>query len=441
MGYSAYENPKLMQHPLMKKNNFTKRAIPVLIHGDGAEFEYNNSLMTISMTGLLKEGSVADTSLLLASWPKNSTVKGVEDTWRVIWHWLSWDFNQLFDNRYHGQDPWKGPLPEDREELAGQAICGHDLFVVLWGVLGDHEFFQNHLGLPNTSNQAPNPACQWCLCNKLNMKNHWFNFDDAAPWMKGGPREAADHPINTIVGMTSGHYLVDWLHTVDLGIASHALANVLFNIVYDKLNHMSRAKAMELVVDKLLAYPSHHGSDFRSMELKHITNPQRPHKEYPLIHHMKAAHVRHMVPMIHGVFGEFAGPSPYDAFQEEMLKALAKLYDVMHSGGLVFTPSEYAAFKQAAFCFLGAYKALAEEAEKAGLKRYNIVPKFHYFVHLVQQSELLNPRACWCYGGEDLVGRASTLAHSCTRGTPQHKVALTMMDKYRVAVHVKWSMM
>lgn len=272
------KNPKMLQHPMMKKNNFTKRAIPVLIHGDGAEFEYNNSLMTISMTGLLKEGSVADTSLLLASWPKNSTVKGVEDTWRVIWHWLSWDFNQLFDNRYHGQDPWKGPLPEDREELAGQAICGHDLFVVLWGVLGDHEFFQNHLGLPNTSNQAPNPACQWCLCNKLNMKNHWFNFDDAAPWMKGGPREAADHPINTIVGMTSGHYLVDWLHTVDLGIASHALANVLFNIVYDKLNHMSRAKAMELVVDKLLAYPSHHGSDFSSMELKHITNPQRPHK-------------------------------------------------------------------------------------------------------------------------------------------------------------------
>eukprot|EP00974_Lingulodinium_polyedra_P105121 10178244-Lingulodinium_polyedra.AAC.1 len=72
----------MLQHPMMKKKNFTKRAIPVLIHGDGAEFEYNDRLMTISMTALLKEGSVADTSLLLASWPKNATVKDVEDAWR-----------------------------------------------------------------------------------------------------------------------------------------------------------------------------------------------------------------------------------------------------------------------------------------------------------------------------------------------------------------------
>ena len=50
------------------------------------------------------------------------------------------------------------------------------------------------------------------------------------------------------------------------------------------------------------------------------------------------------------------------------------MYEVMHSGGLVFTPSEYAAFRQAAVCLLGAHTALAQEAEQGENKRCNIAP-------------------------------------------------------------------
>ena len=154
---------------------------------------------------------------------------------------------------------------------------------------------------------------------------------------------------------------------------------------------------------------------------------------------MKAAQVRHMVPKVAALFKEFATPSAYDAFQQEMLNALAKVYDIMHTCGLVFSGPEYASFKKAALSFLCAYTTLSEEAKKTNLNRYNVVAKFHYFVHLVQQAEFLNPKASWCYGGEDLVGRASTLAQTCTRGTAAHKITKTMMDKYRVAVHLKWT--
>ncbi len=41
------------------------KCIPLCIHGDGAEFQDRDSLLSISMTGLLKEGSTLETNLLL----------------------------------------------------------------------------------------------------------------------------------------------------------------------------------------------------------------------------------------------------------------------------------------------------------------------------------------------------------------------------------------
>ena len=116
--------------------------------------------------------------------------------------------------------------------------------------------------------------------------------------MKGPSKITLDHPINRIAGWTPWHYIVDWLHTVDLGVASHACANILFNIIYDKLSHMPRATAMEMVLSRLLVYPSEHGSGFDRLELSNITDPGRPHRVFPFIHHMKAAQVRHMVPKV-----------------------------------------------------------------------------------------------------------------------------------------------
>ena len=55
LGDAVNKKSKAKNHPLLKRN-YAKHAIPVMLHGDGAEFESNDSLMTISMRGLLKEG-------------------------------------------------------------------------------------------------------------------------------------------------------------------------------------------------------------------------------------------------------------------------------------------------------------------------------------------------------------------------------------------------
>ena len=45
--------------------NVKTRCIPICLHGDGAEFQDRDSLTSVSMNGLLKEGCTLDTSLLL----------------------------------------------------------------------------------------------------------------------------------------------------------------------------------------------------------------------------------------------------------------------------------------------------------------------------------------------------------------------------------------
>ena len=115
-------NPKLQEHQVLKKRGYQEKAIVVALHGDGAEYMNDYSLVTVSFCGLLKDGPIAETNLFLACWPKNNTVKGPGGTWDMIWRWLVWDFNQLFHNKFADTDPWNNPLPAHLAARVGQAI-------------------------------------------------------------------------------------------------------------------------------------------------------------------------------------------------------------------------------------------------------------------------------------------------------------------------------
>jgi len=81
-------DPKFKHHPVFHQNNYKNKAIPVILHGDGAAFALNDSLLTLSFAGVLKEGRTLDTNLFLASWPKSCTAKGDRGTWYTIWCWI-----------------------------------------------------------------------------------------------------------------------------------------------------------------------------------------------------------------------------------------------------------------------------------------------------------------------------------------------------------------
>eukprot|EP00969_Alexandrium_andersonii_P084620 3731951-Alexandrium_andersonii.AAC.1 len=168
---------------------------------------------------------------------------------------------------------------------------------------------------------------------------------------------------------------------------------------------MTRSAACSKLAEKLSSLPVLQGDGFDSLELKNFTNPDRPHQEYPELHHLKAAHVRGMVSKAAEVFKPFKGQSQKDSLIYTMIKALAVVYDVMHSAGLAMTSDEFASFSSASETFLSSYTKLSEGAVEAGGYLFNIVPKFHYMCHVVEQCQYINAKMLWCYGGEDFVGR------------------------------------
>jgi hypothetical protein len=369
------QNPKFRNHPLLKKKNYKQKGIPVMFHGDGAAYMHNDSLMTVSFNGVLKEGSVVETNLFLASWPKsNAAVSASEGTWDTIWTWIVWDLNQLFHNRYDDKDPWGNPLPEDMAEKAGKPILPDDYFIVTWGVQGDMDFFQNDLGCPYHSCVEPKACCNMCNCKKKGPY-HWFNWK--GPWIKSrSDRHQAVHPVNKIIGWTQYHFMLDWLHVVDLGIASHACGNILFQVVFHKLKKSTRAAATCRVAEFLASHKVEQGSELDSLELKNFSNIKSPHQEYPQMHFLKAAQVRGLVHKVAMLFESFVSNSTEDKHMLRMIQSLDVAYETMHNAGVVFTADEYRQFKKASLDFLDAYMWLHENV--AG-KTFNIVPKFHYF--------------------------------------------------------------
>ena len=161
---------------------------------------------------------------------------------------------------------------------------------------------------------------------------------------------------------------------------------------------------------------------------------------YPCLTKLKAAEVRGLVPAIAAIAQTMCNGSEESIRQGAIMKHLATASEVMHKADYTMTSSEYKIFQLSATKFLLEYNWLAAHAMENDEPRFSVVPKHHYFAHLVQQARFLNPRFTWCYSSEDFVGRMSALAHSCLVGTPIYQVASCMLDKYRVAMHLRYSL-
>jgi hypothetical protein len=236
------------------------------------------------------------------------------------------------------------------------------------------------------------------------------------------------------------HFCLDWLHVVDYGVASHAIANVLFSIIFEALSSLPKDLAVNMVASAILEHKPTNGKASTAFELKYICTPRSPHADYPMMAHLGAAQVRGMVPVVLELAQQHLSGTRKGQHEIRLMTKLAACYKIMHESGSVFDAADSKTFTKAGQDFLDEYVYLAGHYENRleDEKRYSIVPKFHYFYHLVQQAAWLNPKKCWCYGGEDVVGRASNLAHSCSRGVAPALVPCKMFEKYLVAMHCQW---
>ena len=173
-------DPKLVGHPMLDREDWQSNAVPIVLHGDGVALggrSSNKSLMTLHFSPLLAAGNTWDTHFLMVGIPKDCLAKRKvhgQDTLDTLCEFIVDDLVALFTG-------WKD----------GKPIFDGRKFVVVWIICGDGEFLSLELRLPHFNSVSP---CWACGANRSDKNIRDVSL--TAAW-KGSlicvPRAPSDH--------------------------------------------------------------------------------------------------------------------------------------------------------------------------------------------------------------------------------------------------------
>ena len=124
---------------------------------------------------------------------------------------------------------------------------------------------------------------------------------------------------------------------------------------------------------------------------KNFIDMQKPFKDYPEMRYLKAANIRYLVPLACQLCREYGAKDALGKNQLAAMVGLMACYDLLHTERKVLTKTMVEAMKLYGLQFLLNYCACAKLCEDSPDNRYSVVPKFHYFFHLLEQAVDVNP--------------------------------------------------
>lgn len=432
---ASLRNPKFFQHPCLDKP-FKTKGVPFVMHGDGAKLHDRDSLLTVSMKFLLGKSGFKDSHLFLAALPKSVAT---DEAWEKIWSCIAWSLDSISEGVHphvdHDGVPW--PKGNHRAALAGKPLMPQNHFGVFWGMTGDLDYFMKDLGLPYHSS---NEFCWRCRANRTNLP--WNDFRSNASWRATmlKKHEVKNLPLSLPLFkascMSALMLMFDIMHVCDQGITSHVIANVLWTIVFQDMTGDRHAnfeslwqRLRELYSELKLSYA------ITKFELKQICDPEAPHKAYPCLRQVRAAETRHLLKVVSALAQERNSGSQLHRHRALLCEALVGFYDIVHDSGYYITDT--AGFRNAASQFQLHYQWLSQNAMQNGQHLWSVVPKFHFFEHLIDQGIYENPKMFWVYTGEDFVGRLCRIAHFILPGKATHDLTSFLVERYLIGFHLR----
>jgi hypothetical protein len=444
------EDPKLHNNPVTKVKGFRETMVPMLLHGDGGQFQRRDSLNVISLHSVLSSFSTAFKFLFLTAVPKKCTNVDKNnndmDTMYAIWQVLVWNLKAAFKGvhpaKQHTGESW--PANSYRAKVAGQQLFqGYKLW--LFGINPDLEYLQNIFGLKCHSFDQ---CCWMCPANKSNIP-----FTDARPlalWRQKmySPQDnrrkpATEHLIMQVPGVVNETFCIETLHTNELGVTSHYIGNVLWDQIYNKYGAgktvaVRMSNLWNLVMQTYSDLGVSSSNRLGKLTLEMFTSGG-PYSDYPCLSQSKARQARYLLPVVVKISEANMAqyPNPYTGHCATAGRALLKMYEVMDTAGMHPTLMERVDFREAVDEFQMNYAALATESQQREEKKWNFVNKFHYSAHSPDHFDFFNIRFCSAYGGETEVGLICSLGHRCLDGTPAHKISYKLAYKYRLGQHLR----
>jgi len=369
-GVVSVNCPKLQNHPLKDVAHFSRKYIPLFIHGDGVEYTNKDSLMTYSWGALLSAIGSQDSSILLATFPKSCTwqTKSMpikDSTWGPVLDWIRWSFQSLFEGVHPSCDPEGKTFPEESmfAKLANQPLCASQLRCVVWTLEGDQDYFCNVLKLNHWATPTPCWSCDvlsgdpikcW---KKLKPLQQGWVVKDAA---QAEATLRSDHPFFGIPGVTTLMIGQDGLHILFCkGVLSYCFGSVLHLWCWRAKGRQQNRPTDVLAgvfsqiqdVYKELRTPTR----CTNLRLSMFTNPDKPHAEWAFLK-LKGAETKHILKPLALIAENVCKTSnlEVDHRVSACLAAMDKLVDALDAAGMFLTEDQHAEVKALSILFFWA---------------------------------------------------------------------------------------
>ena len=388
------------------------RTLALGMHGDGAATFNTEGLFSIAWNSLHGEGNTSETRFVFATIKKSDIVRG---TLHAVFERFAWAMNALSAGEMPQFD-WKGQPCKDAGRKLAQGWKGS-----LVQCRGDWEFYQQVLKFPAHSSE---PYMCWLCRASPSGRLCWANFRDDAAWKATMETHATYLERLAAQGLEPSilfrvktlkleGVMIDVLHTVDQGLATHLIANVLVEVC-DKLpgpTQESRAKRLNAM---LQAWYTRNRDRYR-IDCKLEWSRLKTSGDWPKLR-AKAAATRHLAAWALELATEYCGDSEHDQWRRGCCQLLNRFYEILASQPQFLSTEAKTELGEVGPLLLQLYSKLSGEALEHNRRMWKMAPKFHLFQHLCQTS-FLNPRFCWTYGDEDLQKHLKCVARSSHAST------------------------
>ena len=375
------------------------------------------------------EGSFANLRLPLFVLPKRFLAKesSYEDAFAV----LKWSFDHCgsgtFPSHRHDGTPWTNTDSYRKKHSGSLKICA-----VLCEMRGDWQMYSTLFRLGGWNKKK---HCCWkCNVDKQNLAN--FGLD--AAW-RNQRISYMDFLVrlhqtglspSCLFNVPFFHiriFKVDWLHTMDLGVASDWLGN-LFSFVLPKLpGATADAKCSELFLRIQNYYSTHDDIPAKYDNMK-LTMFRQGKKGYKL--RGKASEVRGLINFAKLLADDvLSAADPVEATVLHGTSLLKQCYD--HLSGAVPLGTLATSCRQ--FCIL--FKAM--EDLNLGPKCWKVKPKAHLLCELCEFTAD-RPSATWCYRDEEFGGTLANLSRVRGGAVTPLAVGRNVLLKYMTFNRLPW---
>lgn len=407
--------------------------IPIGLHGDGAPFaaKMRDSLEQFSWSFAAEPSSCR---IVFTAIAKSFVGLGTMD---AILDIFSWSMRCLMmgcmPNIRHDGSEFRSNEDAERRAWAGEKLS---MYAALVQIRGDWMFYKSTFNFSSWSNEL---IC-W-LCPAMKTRGSTYDFrqcGEHAPWKsmryKPGDFEAmlrSKGELSTIFkspNLQIKHFLIDWLHAVDLGVSQSVIGNVLWEILQLCPGNNRDDKLKYLWADLKMFYAEYSPpSKLDNLTMEMLKLPGKPPKL-----RSKAAECRYLLPFAAIMAERYNDGSPHRSTVMHVIKNLLEVSQCL-STAPYNQQKAIAACRRCCILFVQLETSALQRGDEFS---WRVKPKLHMFQELIEfvSPQFGNPRDFWTYKDEGWGGFLSTIASR--RGGPKFasSTALNLLRRYRCCV-------